>query len=218
MFMKSIKQFIKENKKFVISLSILMIGQATLYWVLKQFQHNPIYIDFYLDEKIPFWGWFIYIYNMFYPFCILAFYLLYRKDSKSYYKGIIAGIIGFIMCDIIFLLVPTIMHRATIPNYDPITNFVIKVTFYFDEPPLNCFPSIHCLFCFQVIYSYIRSKYDMKNKLWIIVGALLIIISTLFVKQHYIYDVISALAICLIANMLESIFGIYKEFKKKKII
>ena len=216
--MKKVKTFIKKEKKFIISLSILMIGQAAMYWILKQFQSNPTYINYYLDDKIPFWGWLIYIYNMFYPFCIIAFYLLYKKDKKTYFKGIISGVIGFIISDIIFLFLPTIMYRPITPSYDPLTNLVIKITFFFDDPPLNCFPSIHCLFCFQVIFSYIMSKCTIKRKAWVIIGASLIIISTLFVKQHFIYDVISAFLVCLIANSIQSIFGIYNYFKNKKII
>ena len=216
--MGTIKKFIKTNKKFIITLSILMLGNIFMYWSLKLFQRNPIYINFYLDDKIPFWGWTVYIYNMFYPFCIIAFYLLYKNDDKTYYKGIISCIIGCLICDIIFLLLPTIMYRPEIPNYDPFTNLVIKVTFFFDEPPLNCFPSIHCVFCFQVILSYIKAKYPIKKKLIIITISTLIILSTLLVKQHFIYDVISAFLISIIANIIESLFEIYNRFKKKNIL
>ena len=216
--MKKKSKFIKKEKKFLISLSILMIGQAVLYWTLKQFQGNPIYINSTIDDKIPFWGWLIYVYNMFYPFCIIAFYLLYQNDEEAYYKSIIAGVIGFLISDVIFLFMPTIMYRPMVPNYDAFTNFVIKVTFYFDEPPLNCLPSIHCLFCFQVIYGFINSKCDLKQKIWIIIGASIIILSTLFVKQHYFYDVIAAFLVCLISNMLESLFKIYQKLKTKKIL
>lgn len=203
---------------FIISLCMLFLGNGIIYWLIKLFQSNPIYINFYLDDKIPFWGWSVYVYNMFYPFCILAFYLLYRKDEKAYYKGIIAGMIGFIISNIIFLIIPTIMYRPPTPNYDAFTNFVIKVTYFFDEPPLNCFPSIHCIFCFQVIFSYLKSKCTIKRKTWIIIGASLIILSTLFVKQHYIFDIVAAFLVCLIANLLESLFEIYNKLKKKKIL
>ena len=74
--MKKIKSYIKKEKKFIISLCILMIGNALLYWLIKSFQSDPIYINYYLDDKIPYWGWLIYVYNMFYPLCIIAFYLL----------------------------------------------------------------------------------------------------------------------------------------------
>ena len=216
--MKRIKSFIKKEKKFIISLSILMIGQMIIYWCIKLFQSNPIYINIDLDDKIPFWGWFVYIYNMFYPFCMIAFYLLYKNDERAYYKGIISGVIGFLICDIIFLFMPTIMYRPPTPNYDPITNLVLKITYYYDEPPLNCFPSIHCLFCFQVVFSYLYGHYKKSGKVIIITIATLIILSTLFVKQHFIYDVIASFLVCIIANLLENILGIYQKFKKKKII
>ena len=218
MFMSSIINFIKKEKKFVISLGILLIGNAFLYWFLKMFQSNPIYIDFYLDDKIPFLGWFVYIYNMFYPLTIVACYFLYKSDKESYYKGVISCIIGCLICDIIFLILPTIMYRPEIPNYDSFTNLVIRVTFFFDEPPLNCFPSIHCVFCFQIILSMIKSKCDRVKKAIFITSAFLIIISTLLVKQHFIYDVIAAFLVCLIANCIENIFEIYKKLKRKKIL
>ncbi len=216
--MKKVISFIKKEKKFVISMFILFFGNAFIYWLIKSFQTNPIYINYFLDDKIPFWGWLVYIYDMYYPFSILAFTLLYFKDKKTYYKGIISAIIGCIICYIIILIVPTIMFRPIVPNYDPLTNLVLKITFFFDEPPLNCFPSLHCLFCFQIIISYIMSKCTIKRKTWVIIFALLVIISTLFVKQHFIYDVIAALLVCIMANMIQSIFNIYERFKKKKIL
>ena len=218
MFMKKVKSFIKKDEKFFISIAILFLGNMFLYWFIKLFQSNPIYINYYLDDKIPFWGWLVYVYNMFYPFCLIAFYLLYKKDEKAYFKGIIACIIGVLICDIIYLFIPTIMYRPVTPNSDPFTNLVLKITFFFDDPPLNCFPSLHCVFCFQVIFSYIISKCTLKRKTWIIICSMLIILSTLFVKQHYIFDIISAFLVCLIANSLESILGIYNWFKSKRII
>ena len=216
--MKRIKDFIKKNKKFVITIAILMGGQALLYWLLKLFQTNPTYIYFELDDKIPFLGRFVYIYNLFYPFCLVVFYLLYKKDEKVYYKSIIAGIMGFLICDVIFLTMPTIMYRPIIPEYDSLTNLVLKITYIYDNPPLNCFPSIHCLFCFQVIYGYLFSKHNVKAKIIVITIALSIIISTLFVKQHFIYDVISAFLICLMTNLITELLNLYNYFKKKKIL
>ena len=218
MFMKKVISFIKKERKFFISIAILMLGNMFLYWFIKLFQSNPIYINHYLDDKIPFWGWLVYVYNMFYPFCFIAFYLLYKKDEKAYFKGIISCFIGVIICVIVYLFIPTIMYRPVTPDYDPLTNLVLKITFYFDNPPLNCFPSLHCVFCFQVIFSYIISKCKLGRKTWIIICSSLIIISTLFVKQHYIYDIISALIVCIMANSIESILGIYNWFKTKRIV
>lgn len=213
--MKKIKFFLKENKMFIITILILLGGQSIMYYGLKFFQTNPNYINYYLDDEIPFIGYFIYIYNMFYPFTLIALYYLYRKDKDSYYKGIISGTIGYLICDVIFILYPTIMYRPIIPKLSPITDFVINLTFLYDNPPLNCFPSIHCLFSFQVIYSFLSSNLTKREKFIITIVFLLIIISTLLVKQHYIFDVISAFLICVITNLMEDLLGIYKKIKKK---
>ena len=143
--------------------------------------------------------------------------VIYKSLIVSFIYKIVSTSIGF------YLFMPTIMYRPVTPSYDPLTNLVLKITFFFDEPPLNCFPSLHCLFCFQEIISFIKSKCKTKRKIWVSCCAMLIILSTLFVKQHYIYDVLSALLIALIANALSSIFHLYdntKEpfriFKKRK--
>lgn len=212
------RKFIKKNKKFIISIALLLLGQSFMYWFLKLFQSDPININYYLDNEIPFLGRFIYIYNAFYPFMIISFYLLYKADEKAYFKGIISGIIGFIICDIIFLSLPTIMYRPIIPSTDVITDFILKITFLFDSPPLNCFPSIHCLFCFQALYSTILSKTKTKNKIYISICSILIISSTLFVKQHYVFDVLSAFLVMLISNLITDLFNIDEFLKRKNII
>ena len=46
------------------------------------------------------------------------------------------------------------------------------------------------------------SKSTIKRKIWVIIFALLVIISTLFVKQHFIYDVIAALLFYSLVTLL----------------
>jgi len=109
------------------------------------------------------------------------------------------------------------MNRPPIPtSTDFLTTLVLKITYYFDEPALNCFPSIHCLFCFQVIFSYITTKtINNKYKIFIITFAILIIISTVLVKQHYIFDVFASLLITIITNLIVEIIPLANKFQKK---
>lgn len=208
---------ILKNKKFLISIASLMLSQAFFYWFLKFFQPNPNYISLPIDQKIPLIPSFIYIYNTFYPFIFIAFYFLFQKDEKTYYKGIIAGIIGYLFCDIIYLCYPTIMPRTLIPNdINVITALVLKITYFIDTPAVNCFPSIHCLFCFQIIFSFLKAKtINIKTKGFIIIYSLLIILSTVLVKQHYFVDIIGAFLICIIANLIVDITKIYEKNKNK---
>ena len=214
--MKKIIDFIKKNKHYFIGICIMMISQSFLFMILKLFQSNPVYLIHPLDDKIPFIAPFIYIYNLFYPAVMFSLYLLYKKDVETFDKAIIAGTIGYLICYTIYLLLPTIMYRPVIPSFDPVTDLIIKITYFFDDPPLNCFPSIHCLFCFQAIYSYlITKKYkDHFQKIPLVIFLVLIILSTLFVKQHFVYDVLGSFIVCLFSNLIVEIFHLQKLMKK----
>ncbi len=201
-----------KDKNFLLTISFFMLLQPLIYFFIKYLQHNYHYINTTIDNLIPFCPYFIYIYNLFYFFTFFSFYYLFIHDKKKYYLSVIASISGTIICYIIYLIYPTIMIRPEI-NYsllDSFTSLVLKVTYFFDNPAINCFPSIHCLYCFQIIISLILIKnIKTKNKIIISILALLIIISTFLVKQHYVYDIIGALVICIITNLI-----VFLTFKK----
>ena len=221
--MKKILNKLK-NKDFIISICLLMLLQAAIFWSIKLLQSNYHTFDTLIDQKIPLMKWTVYIYNMFYPlvFCLLAY--LYTKDEKKYFNACIAGIIGYLMCDVVFLSYPTIMDYPRDIIVHNFTDLVLKITYVADTPALNCLPSIHCLFCFQTIYSLLSSKKaDKRVKICGSIGLLLIAASTLTVKQHYFYDVIAALGVCIIANVIveklnlqDKIRKLQKKYHKKK--
>lgn len=211
------KSMYVKNKKFIVSILVLMIGQAFLYWFLKIFQTNPHYIVLALDQKIPFIKNFVYIYDSFYPFYFIVFYLIYCNSPNSYYKGLLATFLGVIICDIIFLIYPTIMLRPEISEINNLTDFIVKVTYFFDEPAVNCFPSIHCLFCYQIIFGIMGTTYNSKKKILIIIYSILIVLSTMLIKQHYFYDALAALLVSSITTYIVYKFDLANKLKIDKL-
>ena len=206
-----------KNKEFIISISILMLLQAAIYWSIKLLQSNYHYIHFFLDDKIPLLKWTIYIYNLFYPLVFVLLAYLYIKDEKKYFNAVIAGVVGYLISDVIFLSYPTIMSGNREVIVHNLTDLVLKITYLADNPPLNCCPSIHCLFCFQTIYSMTTSKMiNKKIKIFTIISMILIILSTFTVKQHYVFDALLALIICIIANFITTKFTLIKRIKYLK--
>lgn len=63
-----------------------------------------------------------------------------------------------------------------------------------NDRPFNCFPSIHVLTTFAVMLAslHIKNKHIL-NTLCIHISGSFIIISTLFVKQHVIFDMIGSM-------------------------
>ena len=219
MFMKkTIRSFFKDivNRDFLISITCLMVMQAIIFTFIKYLQ-----VDYHtylspIDNMIPFVPHFIYIYNLFYPFIFIVLYYVFINDKENYYHGVIAGTIGYLLADIIFLLYPTIMIRPDVmyDKLDLITGFFVRITYAVDNPALNCFPSIHCLFCFQAMYTTILCKNISKGKKAIIVFVLfLIAISTVLVKQHYFYDILGAFFIFCLSNAIT--YLLFKIAKRK---
>ena len=58
-------------------------------------------------------------------------------------------------------------------------------------------------------------KVDIKKKGLIIIISLLIILSTILVKQHYIVDIIGALLVCIVANLIVDITKVNKNIEAK---
>lgn len=204
-----------KNKEFIISIICLMGVQAAFYAGLKLLQADFRVLNYDIDNKIPFIPQVILIYNLFYPVVFFTFYNIFNHDKDTYYKGIIAGIIGFVITDIIFILYPTIITRPDVTNMniDPINKFIIYWTYKIDSPAINCLPSIHCLFCFQGIFSSLMCKnYNNKVKIPMIIMLFLIIITTVLVKQHYFVDIIAALIVSAFATLISPL--IYKKIKK----
>ena len=96
------------------------------------------------------------------------------------------------MCFIVYFFFQTTVPRPKLVGNDILTNIVRFV--YNSDNPFNCFPSIHVLFSYVMIKGVKKSgsKNLMVNGIICLIS-LLIILSTQFIKQHVILDLIFAI-------------------------
>ena len=75
---------------------------------------------------------------------------------------------------------------------------------------------MHCTLCFIFIYLTLKLK-DFKwyYKLLVIITNTLIIVSTLLIKQHVIWDVLAALLLVIICNKIDRKFNLSEKFAIK---
>jgi membrane-associated phospholipid phosphatase len=150
-----------------------------------------------LDSNIPFIPVFILPYIFWYGF-ILG-YLIYFcfKDTKVYVKTLTVIVLGELVSFIIYFFFPTTIPRPLLEDNGVIIDLVRLV--YWHDQPYNCFPSIHVLTTFSIILGSIHVKNKhIFHTTFIPIGGSLIIISTLFVKQHGILDVFGSIFLSLI--------------------
>ena len=192
----------KNNIKALIIIILVTSIENILYFLVKLLQKTPYLIGNTIDKKIPFIEYFVYFYVIWYLMLIIVPYIFYKNDKKDLIKYISLYSLCSITANIIFIIYPTIIERASImPN--TITKQIVNLIYYFDTPALNCFPSMHCIVSFIFILIAIESKTMTKNKKIIITSlSTLVILSTLFIKQHVLYDVIGALIIVLIYSLI----------------
>ena len=217
------KNHLKENKNRIIILFGAFIFQTLIYFITKLFQNNPVYLNNAIDDRIPFIPSFVIFYVMWYLFLILIPLLILKYNKKVFDKYIVVSIVYAILEGIIFILFPTTMNRQPLVVTD-ISTWVVDIIYKVDTPVCNLFPSAHCAFSILFIISILDVKEVKKEyKILIIISSLLIILSTLFIKQHVVVDVLGALLIVPIyyilrkrkINLEES--GIYaKIFCQKK--
>ena len=189
------KNYLKENKNRIIILFGAFIFQTLIYFITKLFQNNPVYLNNAIDDRIPFIPSFVIFYVMWYLFLILIPLLILKYNKKVFDKYIVVSIVYAILEGIIFILFPTTMNRQPLVVTD-ISTWVVDIIYKVDTPVCNLFPSAHCAFSILFIISILDVKEVKKEyKILIIISSLLIILSTLFIKQHVVIDVLGALLI-----------------------
>ena len=174
-----------------------------------------------IDYKIPFCEYFIIPYLLWFAYIAVVYVWLFFhdpyflwfayvsavviyfffKDKEDYYRTCIFLFTGMT----IFLIICTIWHngldlRQDISYNNNLCAKLVKML-YKTDTSTNVFPSLHVFNTLGCLVALYRSK-GMKDKTWIKVIAtiigILIILSTMFLKQHSVWDVIGAFALAAI--------------------
>ena len=140
------------------------------------------------DELIPLWTPFVVIYLLAFVQWVLGYYLAARESSEVCWHVAAGDIIAKVITCLIFLAVPTTLHRPEITGsgfFDWVTRIVYAV-----DAPDNLLPSIHCLESWVCFRSSLWLKHAPRWYKWgSFVFTLLVFASTVFLKQHLLLDI-----------------------------
>jgi hypothetical protein len=175
---------------FVLSIPLL----NTVYTLVNRSSGDARILVTFIDDKIPYVKYFIVPYNLWYPFLLTSLVYLCYKSRGIFYKTVIAVDAGMICCYVVYLLFQTTVPRPQLIGEDFFTKLV-GLTYKLDQP-YNCFPSIHVLTSYLLIKGFKRSiSVDKLIRNIIYGGSITIIFATLFVKQHVVLDIASAVVL-----------------------
>jgi membrane-associated phospholipid phosphatase len=190
-----------------LAIPIFIYAPIYLYWFIyienHKFSHYAV-IHTAIDDYIPFLEVFIIPYFMWFAYVsfTLMFYM-FSFDIEDYYKNFFFLATGMTVFLIVSSLFPN-MHQlrpAVMPRDNVFTHLVQFI--YNTDTPSNLWPSIHVYNSIGTMISVHHSKrFNKKGVIIMDLIGWLIILSTVFVKQHSFYDVITAFIMAIVFYIL----------------
>jgi membrane-associated phospholipid phosphatase len=156
---------------------------------------NPMILAFPF-EPLPFIPAFIYFYISYHVLIVFSLfvYALQADHLPTLRRFVFALVTSVLIAAIIFILLPTTVTRPMI-NGDSLSLRITQFV-YSNDQPYNCFPSLHVTWSLICCY-YLQKQIGFRRFLTLLNSMLFIMIclSTLFVRQHYVLDVIGGVAL-----------------------
>ncbi len=195
-----------KEKRILVILIICVIIQSIFYALTKVCASTPTVLTSEIDNKIVFNTLAIIPYCLWYIMLFTVPFMFYKNDKNLFMKYIVSYLIVSLIADIIFIIYPTTVIRPEIINNDLLSTLT-KLIYFIDTPSENCFPSLHC----AVSMLWIFYSLKCKNSSWyiktpIIIMSILIMISTVVIKQHVVIDIIGGIFIAIVAYVLMGIY------------
>ncbi len=140
-----------------------------------------------IDYKIPFNPHFVWTYILYYIIALMP--VMVVEDIHEFRRMVGAYLMMYFMGFLTFILFPVKMIRPELIG-DGYSMWLLKKIYNADNG-YNCFPSMHVANAF--LASFFSFRFNRNYGIIVYLMAFLITISTLFIKQHYIIDLVAGI-------------------------
>lgn len=187
--MKKIVSFLKDPPNWFLAL--LYFGVIwPLYVIINQLELHENFkkhiLKIHLDELIPFEPIWVFAYASMYAIVVVPF--VYVKDRLLYRRMFFSFSLTGLIAYVVFLTFPTYDILRPVSNPFDFTRFFLAMDNAHDSP-YNCFPSLHVGFSMTAgLWTYFADKSRIGKA--VLIWAILVSVSVLFVKEHYIADLL----------------------------
>lgn len=193
--MKKWKCFYEKYKHGIPLLIYMVIYLVWFAWLEKTNVKNYQVIHVTLDDYIPFCEVFVIPYLLWFAYVAAVVIYLFFKNKQDYYKTCTFLFTGMTIFLIISTLWPNGHHlRPAVMPRDNCFTWLVSMLWKTDTPT-NLWPSIHVFNSMGAHFAVMQSK-ELASSKWggrlkIASGilAVSIILSTVFIKQHSLFDV-----------------------------
>lgn len=175
------------------SVAVVMAVISAAYMLVNRCHFRaPMFLPLsFIDNVVPFSPWAMPLYFSHFIFLPLA--LLSLRTHAVFLRTLKSMSLAAAIACVIFLVYPTTFPRVLAPGF-----WLVLLNSI--DTPANCFPSMHVALAVIAAWG-LRAD----NRPWAPLGAawaLLIALSTVLVKQHYVADVAGGLVLAVAASLL----------------
>ncbi len=156
-----------------------------------------------IDDRLPFLPVFVLPYCAWFVLVAAVFLWLVfdRGQKRRIYRHTAGVLLAMLLSALIFLLYPTYVPRPPVTGDDLVSRLLLFI--YASDEPYNCFPSLHVAIAALKGVTLIRYG---PAKIWfrvlITVLVVLIMLSTVLIRQHYTPDIVGGLALAWLCDRL----------------
>jgi membrane-associated phospholipid phosphatase len=175
-----------------LTMAIVSFLPALMLFIWRPLKTRTFNMQSELDRRLAFIPEFIIPYQIFYyPFLVGAFWVTW--NTVWFRQLAFHFAFGQALSSLIWVIIPTQVKRGD-PYYrqDKFWHRFAQRFQGFDDYQIYTFPSFHVFQSLTCALYLTRAVSHLDPILWIAAGS--IVLSTLFLKQHYIADVLGAIA------------------------
>ncbi len=157
-----------------------------------------------LDDLIPFCEWALIPYLLWFAFLIGTLVYTFFFDIRAFRRMMRFVIVTYTVTIIIYIFFPTCqdLRPETFARDNLFTRFI--AWFYLFDTNTNVCPSLHVIGSFAAMYGLWDCR-QFQSRGWkttFCIVAVCISLSTVFMKQHSILDILAALPVCVLGWLL----------------
>ncbi|MDL2235522.1 hypothetical protein LJC07_05120 [Christensenellaceae bacterium OttesenSCG-928-L17] len=162
--------------------------------IQKSSKRTPKNVALLIDRRIPSMPLFVLPYLGAFAFWFFALYRL-SFDIEAFARTAAALLFGTLLSSIFFLLFPTNMRRAELPESNKLPFRLLRFVYANDEPTNAC-PSLHCMLSWVCMLGLWHIYYgNILPMAGLVLLVFALCVSTLLVKQQYFLGVLTGIGI-----------------------
>lgn len=215
------KKFLKQYKHGFISIAYIIIYLTWFAYIEKTVVHPSRLIHMKADDYIPFCEYFIIPYLLWFAYVAGAVVYFLFKNKQDYYRLCTFLYTGMTIFLIISTLWPNGHHlRPHVFERENVFTMLVSMIYRADTPT-NLWPSIHVYNSVGVHIAVLKNARLRQNKVVHISSLALcvsIILSTVFLKQHSLFDVITGLIMAAVMYLVVYAYDIVTVYQTRRYL